>query len=70
MLGVGVDEEDVIVDETTLEELLVDETVLEVLFRTAPEVWQVVPRSAGSLKVSDDAPLTTPYLVPTAEETE
>ena len=49
-------------------EVLVDATELEVLLgATVPRGEQTVPRSAGSLNVSANVPLVTPYLVPTAE---
>lgn len=46
-------------------EVLVDDTeVLVELEATGGDEAQTVPKSEGSLKVSLDEPLETPYLVP------
>jgi hypothetical protein len=62
--SVGVAELEVEVD------VFVDEIeVLELELATGGADAQTDPRSAGSLKVSLNEPLETPYLVPVTEET-
>jgi hypothetical protein len=52
-------------------EVFVDDTEVLLLELTAGgAAAQTVPRSAGSLKVSLNEPLETPYLVPETEATD
>jgi hypothetical protein len=62
-VGVDVADDNVLVDTTELEDEVLDGAVI-------PRTEHVAPRSAGSLKVSENEPLDTPYLVPTAESIE
>jgi len=62
-VGVDVADDDVLVDITELEDEVLDGAVV-------PRAEHVAPRSAGSLKASENEPLDTPYLVPTAEAIE